>query len=78
MCVPAALATEEPTPELLDEKPHGRNEQLINGRMWKHILVQVRVIPVYMILPSLSSFLRHKNSSTAVHRGTTMLMSIEC
>lgn len=35
-----ALATEDPSPELLEEQPHGRSEHLINGRMWKHILVQ--------------------------------------
>ena len=34
----AALATEAPTPELLDEKPHGRNEPLINGAMWRQIV----------------------------------------
>ncbi len=39
-CVCAALATEPPTPELLLEKPHGRDEQLISGKMWKHILTQ--------------------------------------
>ena len=38
MC--AALATEPPTPGLLLEKPHGRDEQLISGKMWKHILCQ--------------------------------------
>ncbi|KAK9840937.1 hypothetical protein WJX81_001285 [Elliptochloris bilobata] len=35
-----ALATEMPTPELLLEKPHGRNEPLISRRMWKHVVVQ--------------------------------------
>ncbi len=39
-CERAALATEPPTPELLLEKPHGRDEQLISGKMWKHILTQ--------------------------------------
>ena len=37
----AALATENPNPELLDERPHGRNEPLISRTMWKHIIVQV-------------------------------------
>lgn len=36
----AALATEDPAPELLLNKPHGRNEPLINRLMWKHIFVQ--------------------------------------
>jgi hypothetical protein len=35
-----ALATELPTPGLLDHRPHGRNEPLINRAMAKHILVQ--------------------------------------
>ncbi|KAK9867201.1 hypothetical protein WJX84_002696, partial [Apatococcus fuscideae] len=35
-----ALATEDPAPELLLNKPHGRNEPLINGLMWKHIACQ--------------------------------------
>lgn len=35
-----ALATENPTPDLLDQKPYGREEPLINPTMWKHILLQ--------------------------------------
>lgn len=35
-----ALATEDPNPALLDDRPHGRTDPLISGRMWKHILVQ--------------------------------------
>lgn len=35
-----ALATENPSPELLDEKPHGRRAPLINGIMFKHIVTQ--------------------------------------
>ena len=35
-----ALATEDPTPKLLLERPHGRTEPLISRRMWKHILTQ--------------------------------------
>ncbi len=34
-----ALATEDPYPELLDDPPHGRNESLITGLMWLHIVV---------------------------------------
>jgi Ca2+-transporting ATPase len=36
-----ALATEPPTQELLDEKPHGREAALITKCMWKHITLQV-------------------------------------
>ena len=36
----AALATEPPTPGLLLEKPHGRDEALISPSMWKHIFCQ--------------------------------------
>lgn len=35
-----ALATEQPTNDLLDEKPHGREEPLISKKMWKHICIQ--------------------------------------
>ncbi len=37
-----ALATEDPSPELLTEPPYGRDEPLINARMWTHIAVQAR------------------------------------
>lgn len=40
VCVCAALATEDPSPDLLLETPHGRTEPLINGAMWTHIMVQ--------------------------------------
>ena len=36
----AALATENPTPDLLLDKPHGRSEPLISRSMWKHVIVQ--------------------------------------
>eukprot|EP00775_Hariotina_reticulata_P009045 gene9045-9216_t len=35
-----ALATETPSPKLLDAKPAGRQEPLINGKMFKHIVAQ--------------------------------------
>ncbi len=35
-----ALATEDPVPELLLLKPHGRDEPLITPRMWTHIGTQ--------------------------------------
>lgn len=34
-----ALATEYPTWDLLDQKPSGREEPLINKKMWKHIII---------------------------------------
>lgn len=40
LCPYAALATENPTPDLLLEKPHGRKEPLISTSMWKHVIVQ--------------------------------------
>ena len=38
--LPAALATEDPTPDLLAKKPHGRDEPLISRHMWRFILSQ--------------------------------------
>lgn len=35
-----ALATESPTKDLLNRKPHSKREYLINGQMWKHIISQ--------------------------------------
>lgn len=35
-----ALATEAPSPELLQQKPHGRQARLITACMAKHILTQ--------------------------------------
>ena len=35
-----ALATEPPYNELLQRKPTNRTESIINGRMWKHIVLQ--------------------------------------
>lgn len=35
-----ALATEMPTPDLLLDKPHGREEPLVNNNMLKHVVVQ--------------------------------------
>ena len=35
-----ALATEPPYDELLERKPTNRTESIINGRMWKHIILQ--------------------------------------
>mmetsp|Transcript_52999 Transcript_52999/g.139739 ORF Transcript_52999/g.139739 Transcript_52999/m.139739 type:complete len:712 (-) Transcript_52999:312-2447(-) len=35
-----ALATELPTPDMLDRKPYGRGDLLINGHMWRNLLIQ--------------------------------------
>ena len=35
-----ALATEPPYDELLDKEPTKKDESIINGKMWKHILGQ--------------------------------------
>jgi magnesium-transporting ATPase (P-type) len=35
-----ALATEDPTPDLLHRQPYGRFDKLINGHMWRNIMVQ--------------------------------------
>jgi magnesium-transporting ATPase (P-type) len=35
-----ALATELPTPDMLLRKPYGRHDRLINGHMWRNLLVQ--------------------------------------
>ena len=35
-----ALATEPPYEELLNRQPTNKNESIINGRMWKHIMIQ--------------------------------------
>lgn len=32
-----ALATEPPTPALLDRKPHNRNDYIVSKKMFKHI-----------------------------------------
>lgn len=48
----AALATEPPSPELLDEKPHGRNEWLISPVMWRHLTAQVcyQLIVLFIVI----------------------------
>ena len=46
-----ALATEPPYNELLNRKPTDRNESIINGRMWKHIIFQsILEIVILLIL----------------------------
>ena len=51
-----ALATEPPYEELLQREPTRRNESMINGRMWKHIVSQsliqiILLIIFYLIAP---------------------------
>ncbi|GLC46005.1 ATF/CREB activator [Pleodorina starrii] len=45
-----ALATEDPHPALLLQRPNGRKEQLINWKMAKHILVQGLYQMLWMFL----------------------------
>jgi len=51
-----ALATEPPYNELLHREPTKRNESIINGRMWKHIIIQsvaqiILLILLYLYAP---------------------------
>ena len=51
-----ALATEPPYEELLQREPTKRNESIINGRMWKHIIIQslaqiIILIILYLLAP---------------------------
>ena len=51
-----ALATEPPYDELLERKPTNRNESIINGRMWKHIVLQSIaeigiLLSIYLLAP---------------------------
>ena len=52
-----ALATEPPYEELLQRAPTKRSESIINGRMWKHIVIQsliqiVILLILYLIAPN--------------------------
>lgn len=53
-----ALATEDPTPDLLLQKPAGRRESLINSHMWWHILTQglYQMFWLFLILYGLPQF----------------------
>ena len=51
-----ALATEPPYEELLQREPTKRSESIINGRMWKHIVLQslveiIVLLILYLIAP---------------------------
>lgn len=41
-----ALATEPPKPELLDDKPHGRDDKIVTSVMWRNVIGQ----SVYQII----------------------------
>ena len=58
-----ALATEPPYEELLKRIPTKRNESIINGKMWKHIIIQsVMQIAILLILYLLApKFIREKD-----------------
>jgi magnesium-transporting ATPase (P-type) len=45
-----ALATEPPYDELLDRRPTKRNESIINGRMWKHIIMQSLIQIILLVV----------------------------
>ena len=52
-----ALATEPPYDELLNRKPTNRKESIINGRMWKHIILQsifeiLLLLLIYLYAPT--------------------------
>ena len=58
-----ALATEPPYEELLQREPTKRNESMINGRMWKHIIIQsicqiILLIILYLYAPE---FIKEQN-----------------
>ena len=51
-----ALATEPPYEELLQREPTKRNESIINGRIWKHIIIQslcqiILLVILYFLAP---------------------------
>ena len=59
-----ALATEPPYEELLQRAPTKRNESMINGRMWKHIVFQslvqiILLVILYLIAPE---FVKEQNT----------------
>ena len=58
-----ALATEPPYEELLKREPTKRNESMINGRMWKHIIIQsicqiILLVILYLYAPE---FIKEEN-----------------
>ena len=58
-----ALATEPPYEELLHREPTKREESMINGRMWKHIIIQsicqiILLVVLYLLAPE---FIKEQN-----------------
>ena len=58
-----ALATEPPYEELLQREPTKRNESMINGKMWKHIVAQsivqiILLVILYLLAPK---FIKEQN-----------------
>ena len=58
-----ALATEPPYEELLQREPTKRSESIINGRMWKHIIIQsicqiILLVILYFLAPE---FVKEQN-----------------
>ena len=58
-----ALATEPPYEELLQRAPTKRNESIINGRMWKHIITQslVQIILLVVLYLAAPEFIKEQN-----------------
>lgn len=64
-----ALATEPPSIELLDRKPHNRNEYMISKKMIKHILGQsmLQICIIMIIVFAGEKFLPGKQPSPNAH-----------
>ena len=58
-----ALATEPPYEELLQRAPTKRNESIINGRMWKHIIIQslVQIVILLILYLMAPEFIKEDN-----------------
>ena len=58
-----ALATEPPYEELLQREPTKRNESIINGRMWKHIIIQslVQIVLLVVLYLAAPEFIKEQN-----------------
>ena len=58
-----ALATEPPYEELLQREPTKRNESIINGRMWKHIIIQsiCQIIILVVLYFTAPKFVKEQN-----------------
>ena len=69
-----ALATEPPYEELLNRKPTNRKEFIINGRMWKHIILQalVEIILLLLLYIYAPSFI--PETKDEINKGTYLLL----